>query len=122
MSAATMPRSCLFNGRRRSLRQRRHGRTPLSKDRPVQTTVDGGKVVSVSSGLCVVEIDGVRLQCRLRSKLTVAETSFTNVVAVGDQVIVSDDGSGGGIIEQVLPRSSILARPDVFYGHRRQLV
>ena len=80
------------------------------------------KVVSVSSGLCVVEIDGVRLQCRLRSNLTVAETSFTNVVAVGDQVIVSDNGSGGGIIEQVLPRSSILARPDVFYGHRRQLI
>ena len=50
------------------------------------------------------------------------ERIMPNVVAVGDQVIVSDDGSGGGIIEQVLPRSSILARPDVFYGHRRQLV
>ena len=111
--------------RRRALKQAvfRTAATQPSTDRPGQTTVDGaGKVVSVSSGLCVVEIDGVRLQCRLRSKLTAAETSFTNVVAVGDQVILSDDGSGGGIIEQVLPRSSILARPDVFYGHRRQVI
>ena len=98
--------------RRRALEQAafRTAATQPSSDRPVQTTVDGsGKVVSVSSGLCIVEIDGARLQCRMRSDLTAAETSFTNVVAVGDQVIVSDDGSGGGIIEQVLPRSSILA-------------
>ena len=111
--------------RRRALKQAafRTAATKPSTDRPVQTTVDGaGKVVSVSSGLCVVEIDGVRLQCRVRSGLTAAETSFTNVVAVGDQVIMSGDGSGGGIIEQVLPRSSILARPDVFNSHRRQVM
>ena len=95
---------------------------PPSTDRPAQVAADSGKVVSVSSGLCVVEIDGTRLQCRLRSGLTAAETSFTNVAAVGDRVVVSDDGSGGGIVEQVLPRSTILARPDVFYGHRRQVI
>ena len=44
------------------------------------------------------------------------------MVAVGDQVIVSDDGAGGDIIDDVLPRSSILARPDVFYSHRRQVI
>ena len=97
--------------------------TRTSEDGPLQAAVnDSGKVVSVSSGLCVVDIDGVRLRCRIRSSLTAAETSFTNVVAVGDQVIVSDDGSGGGIIDDVLPRSSILARPDVFYSHRRQVI
>ena len=111
--------------RRRALEQSafRAAATPPSTESPVPVAVDGaGRVVSVSSGLCVVDIDGTRLQCRLRSDLTAAETSFTNVVAAGDQVIVSGDGSGGGIIEQVLRRSSILARPDVFYGHRRQVI
>ena len=96
---------------------------PPSTDRPVQVAADdSGKVVSVSSGHCVVEIDGITLRCRLRSDLTAAETSFTNAVAVGDRVNVSDDGSGGGIIEEVLPRSSTLARPDVFHSHRRQVI
>jgi ribosome biogenesis GTPase len=67
----------------------------------------------VSSGLCTVELVGAKLQCRIRSKLTVMETPFTNAVAVGDEVEVSDDGAGGGIVERVLPRRSVLARPDV---------
>ena len=77
-----------------------------------------GTVVSVSSGLCVVELAGANLHCRVRSKLTAAETSFTNAVAVGDEVMVSDDGAGGGIVEQVLPRRSVLARPDVYNNNR----
>ena len=97
--------------------------TPSSAASPARGAGGGsGTVVSVSSGLCVVEIDGARLQCRLRSGLTAAETSFTNVAAVGDRVVVSDDGSGGGIVDEVLPRSTILARPDVFHGHRRQVI
>ena len=47
-----------------------------------------------------------------------AETSFTNVVAVGDEVKVSEDGSGGGMVDEVLPRRSALARPDVHAGNR----
>ena len=90
-------------------------RAPVALDRR-------GTVVSVSRGLCTVEFAGAKLQCRIRSELTAAETSFTNVVAVGDEVGVSDDGSGGGIIEEVLPRRSALARPDVFHSHRRQVI
>ena len=50
-----------------------------------------------------MEINGVRLQCRIRGKLTAAETSFTNAVVVGDEVKVSSDGmeSGSGIVEDV---------------------
>ncbi len=111
--------------RRRALEQaafRAAAGTPTAEG-SLQTPADSiGKVVSVSSGLCVVEIDGARLPCRVRSDLTAAETPFTNVVAVGDHVAVTGDGSGGGIIDEVLPRSSILARPDVFYSHRRQVI
>ena len=109
------------NDRRRALERAafRSAATPTGTARPATVTPQGaGKVVSVSSGTCVVEIDGTRLRCRPRSGLTGAETSFTNVVAVGDHVVVSD----GGIIDEVLPRSTILARPDVFHGHRRQVI
>ena len=92
---------------------------PPAPSKPSPDTLDGlGTVVSVSSGMCVVELGGATLQCRVRSKLTTAETSFTNVVAVGDEVSVSDDGAGGGIVEQVLPRRSVLARPDVYANNR----
>lgn len=69
-----------------------------------------------------MEINGVRLQCRIRGKLTAAETFFTNAVVVGDEVKVSNDGSGSGIVEEVVPRTSLLTRPDVFYGHLRQVI
>ena len=113
------------NDRRRGLEQAafRAAAAPSSADGPAQAVASGsGTVVSVSSGLCVVEIDGARLPCRLRSGLTAAETSFTNVAAVGDRVVVSDDGAGGGIVDEVLPRSTVLARPDVYHTHRRQVL
>ena len=92
-----------------------HSRSPI-------TVGEIGTVVSVSRGPCVVEINGVRLQCRIRGKLTAAETFFTNAVVVGDEVKVSNDGSGSGIVEEVVPRTSLLTRPDVFYGHLRQVI
>ena len=81
-----------------------------------------GTVVSVSSGSCTVVRDGARLQCRIRSALTAEETPFTNAVAVGDEVTFSDDGSGGATVVQVLRRRKVLARPDVFHSHRRQII
>ena len=77
-----------------------------------------GMVVSVSSGLCTVDLGEATILCRVRTRLTTTETPFTNVVAVGDQVAVSDDGAGGGIIEEVRPRRSVLARPDVHDNNR----
>ncbi len=81
-----------------------------------------GTVVEVSSGLCRVDLDGRSLMCGLRGSLSAEETGFTNVVAVGDEVMVHADGSGRGIVEKVLPRRSILARPDVFYSHLQQVI
>ena len=83
-----------------------------------------GVVVEVSSSLCRVALegDGHSLICGLRGSLSAEETGFTNVVAVGDQVIVSRNGSDRGIVEAVLPRQSILARHDVFYTHLQQVI
>ena len=81
-----------------------------------------GTVVEVSSSMCRVNLEGRILLCSVRGSLSARETGFTNVVAVGDHVIISEDGSGSGTVESVLTRRSMLARPDVFYGHLRQVI
>jgi ribosome biogenesis GTPase len=81
-----------------------------------------GVVVEVSSGLCRVDLGGRSLICGLRGSLTAQDTGFTNVVAVGDEVIVSENSSDQGVVEAVLPRRSVLARPDVFYHHLKQVI
>lgn len=81
-----------------------------------------GIVVEVSSSLCRVDLDGRSVVCGLRGSLSSHDTGYTNVVAVGDRVIVSEDGSGRGVVNKVLPRKSALTRPDVFYGHLQQVI
>jgi ribosome biogenesis GTPase len=83
-----------------------------------------GVVVEVSSSLCRVDLlDGGRsLVCSLRGALSAEDIGYTNVVAVGDEVTVSENGSDQGIVERVLPRRSVLARPDVFYSHLQQII
>jgi ribosome biogenesis GTPase len=81
-----------------------------------------GQVIEVSTGMCRVNLGEESILCSLRGSLTAAETGFTNIVAVGDRVVVSKNGSSEGVIEAILPRDKILARPDVFYNHLRQIV
>ena len=93
------------------------------EDRGREETADGhGLVISVAKGLCLVQIDGRRLQCRIRGSLNSVQTGFTNAVAVGDEVVVDDDGAGGGVIDEVLPRRNVLARPSVSARYLRQIV
>ena len=78
-----------------------------------------GVVIEVSSSLCRVDLGDRSLVCGIRGSLSAEETGFTNVVAVGDEVFVSEDGADRGVVEAVLPRRSVLARPDVFHdGYR----
>jgi ribosome biogenesis GTPase len=81
-----------------------------------------GVVVEVSSSLCRVDVQGREVMCGLRGSLSARDTGFTNVVAVGDRVSVSEDGAGRGVVNAVLPRASALARPDVFRAHLQQVV
>lgn len=79
-----------------------------------------GRVVEVSSGLCRVVTEAGTQLCTIRQGLRTVETGFTNVVAVGDDVRVRLLDAENGMVEQVMPRRTVLARPDVFYGHLRQ--
>ena len=81
-----------------------------------------GLVISVSAGLCIVDLNGSTLSCSIRGTITSLESGYTNMIAVGDEVVVSEDGAGRGVVEAVLPRRSALTRPDVFRSHRRQVI
>ena len=81
-----------------------------------------GTVVEVSSGLCRVALPERTLLCTLRSSLRAPHSGFSNVLAAGDEVVVSHNGHERGLVEAVLPRRSALARPDVFYSHLQQVI
>ncbi|HOR00149.1 MAG TPA: ribosome small subunit-dependent GTPase A [Anaerolineae bacterium] len=89
---------------------------------PAQEAMARGVVVEVATGLCRVRLDGRSLLCSLRGGLSAEDTGATNIVAVGDDVLVGEDGAGRGVVEAVLPRRSALARPDVGRAHRQQVV
>lgn len=78
-----------------------------------------GIVAEISTGICRVHVDGREMICAIRGSLTAQETGFSNAVAVGDEVIISPQPDGNGIIESVQPRRSILTRSD---GPRQQLM
>lgn len=81
-----------------------------------------GVVSSVSPGHCQVELEGRELLCSLRGSLSAEDSAYTNVVAVGDNVLVSENVRGGGVVEHILPRKSALVRPDVFNAHLKQVI
>jgi ribosome biogenesis GTPase len=75
-------------------------------------------VFSVSSGRCRVLREGEDLDCLVPPELAVRQKS---VLAVGDRVRVSDE-SGVWKLQSVLPRRSVLARPDPLHQHRQRLI
>lgn len=81
-----------------------------------------GTVLEVSTGMCRVDLGKETLLCHLRGALTAHESHFTNVVAVGDQVLVHLSDDDRGIVEAVLPRRRVLSRPDVHASHLQQIV
>lgn len=68
-----------------------------------------GKVVEVSRGLCRAEVNGKVIVCDVRGILTAVGTGFTNILAVGDRVLVQMQAENRGLVENVLPRRSGLA-------------
>jgi len=99
------------------------GEDTFEERSPVEGTQgQRGIVVEVSTSLCRVDLSGRSLVCSVRGSLSAEETGYTNVVAVGDEVMVSENGLGQGVVEAVLPRRSVLARPDVFYDHLQQVI
>jgi ribosome biogenesis GTPase len=70
-----------------------------------------GLVIEASSGLCRVDLNGEIYFCDIRGQVKDSFTGYINPVAVGDEVLISKNGSGRGVVETVLPRRSVLSRP-----------
>ena len=75
-------------------------------------------VISVASGRCRVYYDGREIDCAVPPEIAVRQKS---ALAVGDRVRV---GSLEGVyrLEAVLPRKTVLARPDPLNAHRQRLI
>jgi len=89
---------------------------------PAEAPGRQGVVVETASGLCRVDIGEQAILCTVRNSLKFAGSGQVKAVAVGDDVIVSLDGAERGMVEEVLPRRSALARPDPFYSHLAQVI
>jgi ribosome biogenesis GTPase len=70
-----------------------------------------GLVIEAVSGMCRVDLNDDILLCDIRGNVKDAQTGYINAVAVGDRVIITKNGFGGGVVEAVLPRRSVLSRP-----------
>lgn len=79
---------------------------------------DAGIVMGVASGRARVFIGGAEIDCVVGGELAVRQKS---AIAVGDRVRIAEQG-GVTRVETVLPRRSILARPDPLHRHRQRLV
>ena len=72
-----------------------------------KATEVSGTVIEVSQGLCRVSLtDDDALLCEVRRSLKANDTGFTNIVAVGDEVLISRNGAERGMVEAVQPRRS----------------
>ena len=59
----------------------------------------------------LVHVMGTVLACDIRGKVRRDGGRISSPVVAGDRVTVSPIGSGRGVIEEVLPRRTVLARP-----------
>jgi len=74
--------------------------------------------MSVHSARCRVFRDGEELDCFVPPEIAVRQRS---VLAVGDRVDVAKEGDVWRV-RSVLPRRSVLARPDPLHAHRQRLI
>ena len=87
-----------------------------------ETPFQLGVVMEVSRGLCRVSFNDEVMVCDARGILTAEGSGYTNIVAVGDRVLLQLQADDRGLIEGVLPRRSGLARADSFYAHLKQII
>ncbi len=102
------------NDRRREV-EARLNKAPERDDPDADTplaAVPHARVIEATGNMARVAMDGRVLLCTVRGTLAAADTGYANVVAVGDHVIVTETGDDSGLIEEVLPRRTVLARPD----------
>jgi ribosome biogenesis GTPase len=110
-----------------------HGHEPKSKvgdDEPIDTHIEEGSaaagdhtdapiVIYVASGRCRVFTDGNELDVFVPPEVAMRQKS---ILAVGDRVRIAADEGGVWRLQSILPRHSILARPDPLHKHRQRLI
>lgn len=75
-------------------------------------------VMSVSSGRCRVFHGDREIDCIVPPELAVRQKS---ALAVGDRVRIAEEGGLARLVA-VLPRRTVLARPDPLHAHRQRLI
>jgi ribosome biogenesis GTPase len=75
-------------------------------------------VMSVSSGRCRVFHQDAEIDCVVPPEMAIRQKS---ALAVGDRVRIADE-SGVMRLQAVLPRRTVLARPDPLHAHRQRLI
>lgn len=96
--------------------QHLHRQTPAFSD---ESREGSAIVISVASGRCRVFLDGQELDCWIPKELALLQKSS---LAVGDRVRVAEEEPGMWKLQAVLPRQSVLARPDPLHKHMQKLV
>ena len=81
-----------------------------------------GRVVAVAGAAYRVDLNGKLLTCTLRGGLKEFHTGYSNLVAVGDHVSITPGDDAAGVIEAVLPRRGVLARPSSSNRHLQQII
>ena len=75
-------------------------------------------VISVSSGRCRAFLDDHEIDCVIPPEIAVR---LKSALTVGDRVRIAEV-NGVSTIAEVLPRRSVLARPDPLHKHRQRLI
>lgn len=84
-----------------------------------EQSVRSGTVIAVSQGTCLVQTGGEQIECVLPSRIASVQRS---AMAVGDSVSFLTVDSGPPRVEKVLPRRTMLSRPDPHIQERERLI
>lgn len=83
-----------------------------------EEAADAAIVFNVASGRCRVLKDGEEIECMVPPELAVRQKS---ALAVGDRVTIGEE-SGIWKLKAVMPRRTVLARPDPLHKHMQRLI
>jgi len=91
---------------------------PAFEESDAASETNAAIVMSVHSARCRAFRDGEELDCFVPPEIAVRQKS---ALAVGDRVDVAKEGDVWRV-RAVLPRRSVLARPDPLHAHRQRLI
>jgi ribosome biogenesis GTPase len=95
-------------------------RGPRTTHGPKETRpVRRGIVLSSTAGICTVLSGEEEIRCVLPMEIATVQKSS---LAVGDEVVFLSRSDGAGVLTGVLPRRTVLSRPDPLLGERERVI